>query len=188
MTHKRQLLVRPAEVRRGILLITAAVALSFSACTGSRISVQADSPEMAEWIELVMPARIKILEWTKPVSLAGDGNADGIEVILAARDSFDDLTKVLGTLHFELQTRRLSQRIGTRVSFWPVEMDSAKTMRPYLDHPTGFYRFRLQLEECPLPPGRYVLIARLHLPTDRSLVDRYEFTYDGGGVPAIRPL
>lgn len=167
-------------------LLIAVTMLGAGACTPRRHKVQADSPALAEYIALVMPARVRILEWTKPVSFAGDGNADGLEVILAAYDALDDETKAVGTFHFELQTRRVSEHIGRRLAFWPVEVTSARDLRAYLDHPTGFYRFPLKLDPAPLPPGRYALTVWLHLPTGRRLSGEYEFSYDGGRVPTVQ--
>lgn len=170
------------------LLPAALLVLAPAGCQAHKTPIDPAAPELATYIELIMPARVKILEWTKPVSLTGDGVADGLEVIVAAYDAFDDETKVVGTFHFELQSRKLHERIGTRVGFWPVQISSPAAMRAYLDYPSGFYRFPLQLENSPLTPGRYLLTVRLHLPTERRLVDEYEFDYDGGGVPTVRPL
>jgi hypothetical protein len=169
-------------LRHAVLLGLAAAAAGGLGCDQSRTFVQADSPEMAAWVELVMPAQIKILEWTKPVSLVGDGNPDTIETIVEARDSFDDLTKVVGTFHFELTSRRLSDRMGTRVAFWPVEITTEDAMRMYRDPLSRFYHFPLQLEER-LAPGRYVLNVWLILPGGSRLLDEYEFEYAGGPVP-----
>lgn len=165
-----------------LLLGTVAPAMLLG-CAADGSHARTDSPEMAAYVQLVMPAQIKILEWTKPVSLAADGNADGVEAVLEARDSFDDLTKVVGTLHFELRTRRLSDRMGTRVAFWPVEINSVETMRMYRDPLSRFYRFPLQLDQGPLKPGRYALMVWLLLPTGQRLLDEYEFQYDGAAAP-----
>ncbi len=143
--------------------------------------------ELAAYVELVLPARIEIQRFlTKPVSFAGDGNADGLEVILAAYDAAGDLTKVVGTFHFELQVRKVGETIGTRAAFWPVDIKTEKAMRMYRDQLSRFYDFPLQLEQKPLPPGQYTLNVWLHLPTGGRLFDEYEFTYDGSGAPPLR--
>jgi hypothetical protein len=178
--------LHPPRISALVLLVAAT--LGTCGCEPRNNCVNADSPELARFIEVVMPARLKILSWTKPVSLAGDGNADAIEVIVAAYDSFDDVAKVVGQFQFELKTRRLSDRIGTRIAFWPVEIDTAKSMRSYLVHPSGFYRFPLELPERPLPPGRYALSVQLQLPTGQRLFDEYEFDYDGSGAPTVRDM
>ncbi len=164
-------------------LLTLLVTALLPGCQQRHVRVEADDPELAAWVELVMPTRIEVLEWTRPVSLAGDGNADALEVILAAYDALDDETKAVGKFHFELRTRRIQDRIGTRVAFWPVEVDTADAVQMYRDNRSDFYHFPLALEESPLPPGRYVLTVKLHLPTDTRLVDEYEFDYEGGTAP-----
>lgn len=169
----------------------ASVCVAFGVCLvvglgGCQTTVprgEPDEAELAAYVQLVMPANVKILEWTKPVSLAEDGNADTIEAIVEARDSFDDLTKVVGTFHFELQTSRVTDTVGSRVAFWPVEIKSEKAMRMYRDRLSRFYHFPLQLDNAPLPPGRYVLTVWLHLPTGKRLYDAYEFEYDGSPAP-----
>lgn len=173
----------PACLRAFVPLGTALLLLAACESTGPRPAT--GDPELAEYVELILPARVEIQRYlTKPVSFAGDGKADGLEVILAAYDAADDLTKVVGTFHFELQTRRMSDRIGQRVAFWPVEVNSTETMHEYRDHLSRFYDFPLQLNEA-LTPGQYVLTAWLHLPTGRRLFDEYEFTYDGSGAPPV---
>jgi hypothetical protein len=164
-------------------------ALSLPACTTAHSEVQASDPEMAAYVELVLPTRIEIQRYlTRPVSFSGDGSADGLEVVLAAYDAAGDLTKVVGTFHFELQTRRLAERVGTRVAFWPLAVNSPEAMRMYRDPLSRFYQFPLELDQKPLPAGQYVLSVWLHLPAGRRLFDEYEFTYDGSGAPRVRPL
>lgn len=170
---------------RGSLAITGGLAVLISVvvgCADSKTAVHSDDPELAAYLQLVLPTRIRILEWTRPVSLAGDGRADALEVIVEARDASDDLTKVAGTFHFELQSRRLSDSMGTRVAFWPVEITTQKAMRMYRDPLSRFYHFPLKLEQ-PLPAGRYSLSVWLHLPAGQRLYDEYEFEYDGGAAP-----
>ncbi len=154
-----------------------------SACRSAGSGPPPDQMQMEQYARLVMPTQIKIQPWTKPVSYVGADSADGLEVILEAFDSAGDTTKVLGTFHFELQRRRLADRIGTRVAFWPVVIDSPDALRRYWDRLPRYYHFPLQLESAPLPPGRYVLSAWLHLPDGQRLFDEYEFNYEGAGAP-----
>lgn len=155
---------------------------TLAGCAAPKTTVKSDDPQLAAYLQLVLPTRIRILPWTRPVSLAGDGRADALEVIVEARDASDDLTKVAGTFHFELQTRRLADAMGTRVGFWPVEITTEKALRMYRDPLSRFYHFPLQLEQ-PLPAGRYHLSVWLHLPAGQRLYDEYEFEYDGGAAP-----
>jgi hypothetical protein len=166
------------------LIITLVTTLTLtSGCEQRRNCLDADDPELAAWLQYVMPKRIRILEWTKPISLGSDGRADALEVIVEARDAFDDLTQVFGTFHFDLQNRPISGPIATRVAFWPVDLKSEKAMRMYRDRLSRFYHFPLELERKPLPAGRYILSVWLHLPGGQRLYDEYEFDYDGSAAP-----
>jgi len=178
------------DCKRGCaLLVLISGGLGLSACTSPNAAIQADDPDLATYLELVLPARVEIQRYlTKPVSYAGDGNADGLEVILAAYDKSDELTKVYGTLHFELVSRKITDSVGTRVAFWPIDITTDKAMHLYRDHLSRFYQFPLQLEQKSLPTGQYVLSVWLHLPGGRRLYHEYEFTYDGKGAPPVRPL
>ena len=129
--------------------------------------MQLDDPELAAFVRLMMPKQIEIQRYlTKPVSFAGDGNADGIEVILAVRDKLGDPVKVVGTFQFELDRTRMASadRLGKRVAFWKVQISSDETFTQYWDRPARWYVFPLQLDRGPLEPGRYILTARLLSP------------------------
>jgi hypothetical protein len=162
--------------------------VSLVACTQTQTGVQTSNDELVACVQLVLPARLEIQRsLTQPVSFAGDGSADGIEVVLAAYDASDDLTKIVGTLLFELQSRKPAERIGTRVAFWTVEMKTEKALRMYRDRPSRYFDFPLQLEQGPLPAGAYTLSVTLQMPTGGRLLDEYEFTYEGTGAPPVRP-
>ena len=172
-----------------VLSTLVCIGLPLGGCTSPNAAIQADDPDLATYLELVLPARIEIQRYlTKPVSYAGDGNADGLEVIVAVYDKSDELTKVYGTLHFELVEQKVTDSVGTRVAFWPIDITTDRAMRLYRDHLSRFYQFPLQLEQKSLPTGQYVLSVWLHLPGGRRLYDEYEFTYDGKGAPPVRPL
>ncbi len=165
--------------------------LTLTVCVGCTDQPKIDpgDPQMSAYIDLVLPDRIEVQRYlTKPVSLAGDGTADGLEVILAAYDAAGDPTKVVGTFHFELQTRRPGEHIGERVGFWPVDIRTAEAIRRFRDPLSRYYQFPLQLPERPLKPGQYALSVWLHLPGGKRLLDDYEFTYDGRGAPPARAL
>jgi len=179
----------PNRYRCCTLVFCALAGLALTACTTTSSTTSGGDAQMAAYLKLVMPARVEIQRYlTRPVSHAGDGVADGLEVILAAYDSTGDLTKVIGTFHFELETRRLQDRIGRRVAFWPVEIKSGETMRMYRDHLSRYYHFPLQLDNRALQSGAYTLRVWLHLPTGERLLDEYEFAYDGHTAPTLRPL
>ncbi len=163
-----------------VLLFACAVA-PLGACR-SKGRTPTEESQIEAYARLVMPARLEVQRgWTKPVSYRGDGSADGLEVVLAAYDSAGELTKALGTFHLELQTRKLSERIGTRVAYWPIEIDPDSLPR-FRDPLMRFYCFPLRLDK-PLTPGRYVLSVWLGVPGRERLFDEYEFSYEGGTAP-----
>lgn len=160
------------------------------ACQTEHANVQLDDPELTAFVRLMMPKQIEIQRYlTKPVSFAGDGNADGIEVILAALDSYGLPVKAVGTFHFELHRMRMASgdRLGERIAFWKVEINSDETLREYRDRYSRWYVFPLQLDRGPLTPGRYILTARLLSPTGETLFHDYRFHHEGGSVPGVSP-
>jgi len=175
-------MIAPPPTHRLPLIGLLTASCAFVGCQQPAAAVKSDDPQMAAYMQLVLPVHVKILGWTKPVSLAGTGQADALEVVLEARDAADDLTKVVGTLQFELQSRKLSDQMGTRVAFWPVEITTEPATRMYRDPLSRFYHFPLQLER-PLPAGHYTLDVWLHLPGGQRLYDEHEFDYDGTAAP-----
>jgi len=177
--------------RRAALLVAACLGpLWVCACQAEQANVQLDDPELTAFVRLMMPKQIEIQRYlTKPVSFAGDGNADGIEVILAVRDKLGDPVKVVGTFQFELHGMRMASadRLGKRVAFWKVQISSDETFTEYWDRPARWYVFPLQLERGPLEPGRYILTARLLSPTGETLFHEYRFHHEGGSVPGVSP-
>ncbi len=170
-------------------LLGLGVVLSPAGCADKAGGPQMSSPELTTYVQLIMPRRIEMQRyWTKPVSFARNDNADGLEVVLAAYDSFGDLTKVVGALHVELYTRRAasSDRLGDRIAFWSVELNSREALTRYWDPLARFYNFPLRLPERPLAAGQYILQAGLVAPDGERLADEYEFTYEAGTAPPAR--
>lgn len=164
------------------LLISLGATLFSTGCQQPAASIQMEDPQLARFVQLLMPAKIEIQHYlTKPYDFDGSGNANGLEVIVATYDSFGDSVKCLGTFHFELYTMRMASgdKLGQEVANWPVEMDSEKTMMQYWDRLTHSFRFPLRLRSGALPPGQYILNARLLTPSKENLFDSYEFTHGG---------
>jgi hypothetical protein len=142
--------------------------------------VQLDNPQLSAFVRLVMPTKIELQHYlTKPLDFDGTGDADGLEVILSVLDSFGDPVKCTGTFHFDLHTLRMASadKLGAQIAHWPVTIDSDKTLVEYWDRYARCYRFPLKLRSGKLPPGRYILNARLITPTNEKLYDTYEFTH-----------
>ncbi len=171
-----------ARATRYSLPLTIATLCCTGGCQDRGADVQLDNPELAEFVRLIMPKTIEIQHYlTKPFDFEGTGDADGLEVILATFDSFDDPVKCVGTFHFELHTMRMASgdKLGKRVAFWQVTIDSDETLVQYWHRYSRYYCFPLKLSSGTLPPGRYILSARLVMPTGDKLFDDYEFTCEG---------
>lgn len=154
-------------------------------CNHARPDAAGD-PEMAAYVKLMMPRKIEIQRYlTKPVSFTRNGDADGLEVILSAQDSFGDPTKVVGVFFVELHKLRKasSDRVGDRVAFWKVVLNSDESMTEYWDRLSRFYRFPVKLQSGPLPPGDYILQVRLMVPGAVTLFDEYELIYKAEPAP-----
>lgn len=191
--------VSASIVARSTLMCAVAVPVAFvlglalAGCAQRPSTIDMDNPDLAGFVQLILPARIEVQRYlTKPVSFAGDGNSDGIEVIVAAYDSFGDFTKVAGTFTFELQVHKLSSgdRLGQQVAIWSVPVNTADAMKRFYDRYSRFYVFPLQLDQKKLEQGRYVLSVRLLSPNGERLADEYEFNNDAApatATPRARP-
>jgi hypothetical protein len=172
-------------VRYAATLVHAVAALAtIGGCT-QRAALDAEKPDVAAYLDFVLPKRIEIQKYlTKPVSFAGDGNADGILVVLAAYDSIGDQTKAVGQFSFELERfPKVSDQIGEQVAVWPVPVNSDETLKAHWDRLTRSYRFPLKLEHGGLKPGKYRLSVRLTSPNGEPLFHQYEFTHEAGAAP-----
>jgi hypothetical protein len=170
------------KLRQSSILPIALIAvIAGGGCQPNNAGVDAENPQMDEFVRLMMPRKIEIQHYlTKPFAFEDAPDANGLEVVLSTQDAFGDSVKCVGTFHFELNTRRMASgdKVGDRVAFWSVTVNSDETLVKYWDRLTRSYRFPLQLTEGNLKPGRYVLIARLITPNDTKLYDEYEFTYE----------
>ena len=171
-----------------MIRLSAATALIWAAgCQQPGTRIDLDDPDLSALVALMLPAEVEVQSFTKPVSFVGDGNADGLEVILATRDSFGDEVKAIGMFQFELRKRRLASasKLGERIAYWTIAIRSLEPLREYWDPVSHFYVFPLKLETGPLAPGPYVITARLRGPTGRVMSDEYPFTYESGRAPPV---
>jgi hypothetical protein len=144
-----------------------------------------DDAALTTFVELVRPRQIEIQRhFTKPVSYEGSGDADGLEVIVAAKDASGDEVKCVGEFLFELYEQRLASGdpLGKRVAYWAVSVDSADSVQLYWDSLSRFFKFPLRFEQQVLAPGRYVLTAQLAAPGGAKLRDDYDFSYRAGSA------
>lgn len=169
----------------------AAIALLTAGCEKSTRVMSLEQPEMAAFVELMTPRAVEIQHYlTKPVSFEGSGDADGMEVILAAKDAFGDDVKCVGTFLFEFYNLRLASgdKHGERLAYWSVTIDSKESLSQYWDKLARFYKFPLKFEGggAPLAAGSYVLTAQLSTPTGEKLFDEYQFTHQPGAARSAR--
>lgn len=156
--------------------------LLLAGCQAERAPISADSPELATFVNLMMPRKIEIQPYlTQPRSLDGSGNANGLEVILAAKDAFGDDVKCVGTFIVELYTQRLASgdKLGKRMGFWTIAINSEESQKAYWDRLSRFYNFKLELDAGRLEPGAYVLTVQLTPPTGDKLFSEYAFNHGG---------
>ena len=155
-------------------------------CAPRQAAFRTNNPQLDAFIELMTPRRIEIQRYlTRAVSFDGSGNPDGIELVLAAKDAFDDEVKCVGTILVELYRRPKASpdRLGKRVADWQVDITTAEKLSAYWDNVARCVKLPLALPDVKLRPGRYVLTAQLTTPTGQHLQDRYEFTVEPGLVP-----
>ena len=178
-------------------LRTLALALCLSALAGcndrdmtAAPAAEADAPPTAAPVERhTRPRRIEIQRFTQLASQTGVGEADTLEVVVAARDSADAATQAVGVFQFELAVKRGKSldRMPTRVAYWRVGVENEADLEIHWQSYSGFYRFPLQIAGGPLPPGRYVVKGQFTFPDGEHLFDELPVDYDGGPVPALAP-
>jgi hypothetical protein len=160
--------------------------LTGTACQYQDRQMRSDEAEMsAAAVDLLLPRGIQIESFTQPISRSGDGRADAIEVIVAARDSSGDPTKAVGTFQFELYDRKPATAMpaGQRLSYWRMDLSDQSALEDYWDNFARYYRFPLELES--LKAGDYILRAQYTDPTGRHLFDEYDLVFDGASVPSL---
>lgn len=128
-----------------------------------------------EQYDLLMPAQIEILPFSKPRSFDADQIPDGIEVVLRPLDSFGDQTKAVGIFRFELYLfqKASAEPRGQRIGFWEENLGTHEGQVLHWDRITRTYRFRLSLAGQPVRPGKYVLEVTYLSPVGMRLSDTY---------------
>lgn len=172
---------RPA-VRGSSIALLISVGLALSGCKSAQPATETGNTELDAFVALMAPRKIELQHsLTRPQAFDATGNQNGIEVVLAVSDMLGDEIKAAGTFNFELYAERPASgdRFGKRYGFWSVKVESEEGLREYWDRWSRFYRFRLQLDERTLPPGRYILTAQYQGPVGDRLFDEYTFTFDG---------
>lgn len=171
------------------LPMVVAVCLPLVATGCETPKMRTEDPAAETYLRLLMPTKVEIKHFSRPVSLHGDGKADGMEVQVATLDSFGEAIKSAGTFHIELYQARNSaaDQMGRRIAFWPVTIDSEKSLKEYWDGLARLYIFRLKLPDETLKADRYILNVQLNLPADVRLFSEQEFNFTGGVAPNVTP-
>ncbi len=139
-------------------------------------SSQLSAGEKEKAVELLLPAKIDVLPFTKFKSWDTDPAIDGIEVYLRPLDSFGDQTKAIGTFRFELYTFRKAHRDprGNRIGFWEINLTTKEAQTLHWDKITRTYKFKLGLaENMNITPGKYILDTTFILPWESRLSTEY---------------
>ncbi len=126
-------------------------------------------------IDLLLPKKIDILPFTKPVSFDDDAIPDGIEVVLRPLDTFGDQTKAVGLFRFELyQAKKASaDPRGERLGIWEVDLNSIESQKKHWDRITRTYHFKLGWAGERVKAGRYVLEVTHMSPWGKRLNATY---------------
>ena len=180
--------MRRGAARIGWILSGAALCGTLVGCNSPTRRVRVDSPEMAAFVELMMPQKLEIEGFTKPASSSDRGNADMLEVIARALDADGDPIKIVGNFTLELYRRdnRGGGRLGERLEFWTVSTATEEDFATHWERFGRFYRFALSFNTIDdLPAGTYVVNAWVDLPTGDRIFDEYEFAHAGGPVPQV---
>jgi len=176
-----------SHLRRAALsgLLSAAMFLA-GGCSSGQDAVRADDPQISSMVQMMMPRKVEIQRYlTRPCAIPAGGSMNAVEVVLAAKDKLGDDVKCVGTFNFELFRHReaSADRLGERIGFWSVVIDSEAALAQFWDRVTRFYNFKLELDEGTLAAGRYILSAQLTPAGGDRLFDEYEFTQD---APAVK--
>lgn len=171
----------PGAVRAFCCAALLTIVLSIGCQAPQRVII-GDNPELSAFVNIMLPRKIEVQRaLTKAVAFDEAGNQNGIEVVMAVTDILGDEIKCTGTFNFELHAERPASgdRFGKRWGFWTVKVDDEASLREYWDRWSRFYKFRLQLDERTLPPGRYILSAQYMAPTGDKLFDEYTMQHSG---------
>ncbi|MDX2199177.1 MAG: hypothetical protein SF069_09425 [Phycisphaerae bacterium] len=169
---------------RGGAIVLAALGLIAGGCQSDQPRRVADDPQAM--LELLMPEKLVIESFTKPVSFNEKRSADGIEIIARAVDAAGDPVKVPGTFTFELYGGAGGRnRVGQRYLYWTINTAEPASFNEYWERFGRFYRFlvRFELDGPELPPGPYRIEGSLTLPSGKRLTNEFEFNHAGSPVP-----
>jgi len=118
-------------------------------------------------IDLMLPRSINFQGFTGgPRALDSAGQAKGIEVHVAAKDSFGHAAKAFGDFRFELYDFRsnAADPKGERLAVWEVTTFDARSNRDHWNEVHRMYEFRLGFDQAVPVGNKLVLVAVFSSP------------------------
>ncbi len=139
---------------------------------------QATSQPVPAPVSLLLPRSIRFQGFTGgPRALDASGGANGIEVHIAAKDSFGHAVKAFGDFRFEVYSFKPNSTDprGERLAVWEVSASDPRVNREHWNEVHRAYEFRLGWEQ-PVPVGtRLVLSAVFSSPFTERLFAQHVF-------------
>jgi hypothetical protein len=129
-------------------------------------------------INLLLPRGISFQGFTGgPRALDAAGQAKGIEVHIAAKDSFGHATKAFGDFRFELYDFRpnATDPKGQRLAVWEVSTSDPRTNRDHWNEVHRTYEFRLGWDQTVPISTKLVLVAVFSSPFTERLFAQHTF-------------
>jgi hypothetical protein len=141
-----------------------------------------DEPARKRMLDLIMPARVEIVEaFTRVKSFDEDATPDGIELLLQGVNAMDNPGLMLaGNIRVELfeHVPGSADPKGRRLEHWDVELATAADQRRYWNQMTQMYEFRLGADLSRIPPAdKYVLLATYNSPLGDHMSDEVLIVY-----------
>lgn len=162
---------------RNRLMRLALTLLLVGVCVIGGCDAPVDVGEVPSPIDKTLPHRISIHPYTGGPRALDDEGTLGLEVQIAALDSFGDNTKAFGDFRLELFEfrRNVLDPKGARLAVWEVDLlDPAQNHRHW-DKFRQMYEFRLQWDHPASMGRRLVLKATFASPFTERLFDQGEF-------------
>lgn len=170
-----------ATAHRRLIAAVPLVALALSGCKSA--APISDDQASREMLALVLPARIEIVEpFTRPVSMKGSGEIDGIEVLVQAVNNMDKPgVMIVGSLRVELYEHVPSSGApkGRQLNRWNIDLSTRELQADHWNPATQMYEFRLGLDrEAISSSDSYVLLATYRSPLGEYLTDEMVVRYN----------
>jgi hypothetical protein len=131
-----------------------------TAARGLESQIVFHDTEVPSAARLLLVDQIEIESRTQVGDWDNDGQADGFEVFVTARDGLGDPTKIIGKVYFELFRFRQAHadpRQLERVAYWPVDIMTGQQNAAYWNRFDRDYHFKLVWHDLPDVGEKYIL-------------------------------